>query len=390
MRFFLLIVFITTFFVSVSGQDSNNSIELSDTLTDEEKVIMEKRSMANDFSHTLHKIGDPSIASFGFSDYTYNSVPSRQKKPFILNASIQPIIGIGGKRWYVGNFVHTFQVIPSITVRIFENDSSFNDHSLPVRTPSFVARFNYFFSHAKLWNDSSRVKIYFGASFFHHSNGQDGYEFNSDGSINTYNGNFSELAVFEYMTGGMRIIKKPLQPINRRLVEKGSRKIQVASWDKLLYWKLAFENHPQAFTTPRFLEYNLYGRNRVNIQLGYLLNPLSRHVAYSKRKEKWVPVENSFHKREIRRVVFNLSYIIDRNYNTSSIYALEPVKFMNVSKRLNADLTWYERIGTSNDYAVFVRVGYYGSDPYNIYFQESIFIARFGIAFGNFVVGERK
>jgi hypothetical protein len=365
-------------------------MEESDSLSADAREILSKRALATDFSNTLHKITDPSIASFGFSDFTYNSSPSKQKKPFLLNATIQPLINIGGKRWYIKNYIHTFQIQPSVTVRIFENDSNQNDHSLPVRTPSFIARFNYLFSHKKLWNDSLKNKIYFGLSLFHHSNGQDGYEFYKDGTINTYNGNFSEIAVYEFMIGGVRCIGKPYSKDKRSKKVKGPRRIQIDSDHKSFLWKVSYEKHPNYFTTPRFNEYHLYGKDRINVQLGYLFNPRSRHLGYSATRQKWVPLENTFHSREIRRIILNLSYIVDRNYNTSSIYSLQRVDFFNASKRLNVDLTWYERIGTSNDYAVFMRVGYYGSDPYNIYFQESIFVARFGIAFGNFMAGERK
>jgi hypothetical protein len=361
-----------------------------DSLSEEEKEIIHQRNWANGFTQTLHKIGDPSIASFGFSDFNYNSNPKKQKKPFILNTSIQPILALGGKRWYIKNYIHTLQVIPSLTIRIFENDSSQNDHSMPVRTPDFICRFNYFFSHKKLWNDVSRYKTYFGICMFHHSNGQDGYEFNKDGTINTYNGNFSEIAVLELMAAGMKSYQKPLTAAERVQKAKGARHIQLESKNSMLYWKLSFEKHPNSLTTPKVVKYHLYGKNRVNLQLGYLFNPRSRHVVYAKQKQKWVPIESGFHSREVRRVVFNMSYILDNGYNTSSINSLQRVDFFNASKRLNVDLTWFERIGTSNDYAVFMRVGYYGSDPYNVYFQESIFVARVGIAFGNFMSGERS
>ena len=392
MRFFITIVLLLSgFYSDILGQNIIDSLAIQpDSLTIDEKEILRKQSLATDFSHTLHKIGDPSIASFAFSDFTHNTDPSLQKKPFILNTTIQPIISIGSKRWYVGNYIHTFQIIPSVTIRVFENDSNFHDHSLPVRTPSFIARFNYLFSHAKLWNESSRYKIYFGMSFFHHSNGQDGYEFNPNGTVNVYNGNFSEVMVMEFLTGGMKIIKAPVSDLKYGFKKKGMRRIQISSNDKMAYWKLSYENHPKSLTTLRFLDYHMYGRNRLNLQLGYLFNPKSRQVVYSKQRQKWVPLENSFHNRETRRIVFNMSYIMDAVYNTSSFKTLEPVGFFDASKRLNLDLTWYERIGLTNDYAIFVRLGYYGSDPYNIYFQQSIFVARAGIAFGNFMMGEKK
>jgi hypothetical protein len=385
---FLLLLLLPSIVFSQEVVDSLDVFSV-DSLSEEEKEIISQRTWASGFTQTLHKIGEPSIASFAFTDFTYNSNPQKQKKPFILNTTIQPIIALGGKRWYIKNYIHTFQVVPSLTIRIFENDSSQNDHSMPVRTPDFICRFNYFFSHKKLWNDDSHYKTYFGVSIFHHSNGQDGYEFNPDGTINTYNGNFSEIAVLELMAAGMKVYQKPLTASQRVRKVKGTRQIQLESKNSMLYWRLSFEKHPNSLTTPKVVNYHLYGKNRVNLQLGYLFNPRSRHVVYAKQKQKWVPIEADFHSREVRRVVFNMSYILDNGYNTASINSLQRVDFLNASKRLNMDLTWYERIGTSNDYAVFMRVGYYGSDPYNVYFQESLFVARVGIAFGNFMAGER-
>ncbi|HVD99101.1 MAG TPA: hypothetical protein VNB90_12915 [Cytophagaceae bacterium] len=379
-------------------QDTNGYIHDpgDDTLSEDEIAIVRKQTWASGFTQTLNKIGDPSIASFFFSDKTFNTNHTLQKKNFVLNTTIQPIVGIGGKRWYIKNYVHTFQVLPSIGIRIFQNDSSFHDHSLPVRTPNFMAKLNYFFSHAKLWNDSSRYKIYFGITGFHYSNGQDGYEFivgnnGKDSVINTYNGNFSETAVMEFMTGGMRIFNKGLKPSQIKDKATSPRRLQYDSKNSLVYWKLGYEYHPKIFSSDKFQRYNLYGRHRMNLQLGYLINPSSRHVVYSKRRQKWLPIEKDFHNREVRRFVINVNYILDGQYNIAPLVSeQQSAPFLDVAKRMNIDFTWYERIGTVSDYAVFMRVGYYGSDPYNIYFRESIFVARVGIAFGNFAYGERK
>ncbi len=167
--------------------------------------------------------------------------------------------------------------------------------------------------------------------------------------------------------------------------------MQYDSKHSFYYWKLAYEYHPRFASSEKFARYHLYGRNRLNMQFGYLFNPASRHVVYSAQKEKWIPIEKNFHRREVRRLVINASYILDTRYNIAKqVTNVELASFFDVTKRLNIEFTWYERIGTISDYAVFMRLGYYGSDPYNIYFQESIFVARVGIAFGNFVYGEKK
>ena len=393
MKLFLLSFSLFCVLNNVYGQREIDSLDYSsllDSLPNEEKEVLRKQANALYFSHTLYKQGDPSITSTGFSDFNYNLNQSKQKKSFLLNGTIQPIINVGGKRWFIKNYIHTFHMLPSLTFRIFQNDSNQKDHSNPVRTPSLGVRLNYWFTHAKLWNDSLKYKKYFGLSVFHHSNGQDNYEFEKDSSVNTYNGNFSEILALEFFTGGMRAFDKPIAPSMRNVKSKGFRHIQFESKSSLLYWKLSYELHPRGFTNEKFYKYNLYGRNRLNIQLGYLINPKIRHLTYSKQRNKWIPMEKTYMSREVRRIVLNCSYILDGVYNTGTTTALKPIGFFDISKRFNTDITWYERIGTTNDFAIFMRVGYYGSDPYNIYFQESLFIARVGIAFGVFMAGEKK
>lgn len=367
-----------------------------DSLSGEAIAIEEKRAWAAGFTQMINKMGDPSIGSFFWSDKTINLDPSKQKKNFVLNTTLQPIVGIGGKRWYIRNYVHTFQIVPIVSIRIFQNDSAFGDHSLPVRTPGFTARLNYYFSHARLWNDSSRHRIYFGISGFHFSNGQDGYEYinditANDSIVNTYSGNFSEPANLEFMMGGMKKKTKLIRSSEAREKIRSPRRLQFSDRNSFYYWKAAFEYHPKFSTSPKFARYNLYGRKRLNLQFGYIFNPSSRHVAYSKNAGKWIPLENKYQSREVRRLVINLSYILDARYNISTfVRENEFASMFNIEKRLNIDFTWYERIGTVSDYAIFMRIGYYGSDPYNIYFRESLFIARIGIAFGNFGYGEKK
>src|SRR6187402_2577901 len=201
MRFFLLVLVIIVFSKNSYAQRTIDSVVVGKSilLSAEEKETIKKQNRAVEFSHTIYKQGDPSVASFLYNDFTVNTDPSKQKKPFLLNTTIQPIINVGGKRWFIKNYIHSFQMLPSLTIRILQNDPEQKDHSTPVRTPSLGVRLNYWFTHAKLWNDSLRNKIYFGVSVLHHSNGQDAYEFLqtkktlSDSSINTQTGNFSEI-----------------------------------------------------------------------------------------------------------------------------------------------------------------------------------------------------
>jgi hypothetical protein len=397
MRIFFCLLFVVAFNNIGLSQDkivSYNEPEL-DSLSDEAIDIERKHAWAAGFTQIINKMGEPSIGSFFWGDKTINLDPAKQKKNFVVNTTVQPIVGIGGKRWYIKNYVHTFQVQPVLGIRIFQNDSAFQDHSLPVRTPNFSIRLNYYFSHASLWNDSSHCKIYFGLTGFHTSNGQDGYEYvvdvtKNDSVVNTYNGNFSEPANLEFMIGGLKMRPKAISSETRNKA-RSPRRLLFNNLNSFYYWKAAFELHPKFSTAEKFSRYNLYGRKRLNLQFGYIFNPSSKHVTRSRKSDAWIPLEKNYHSREVRRLVINLSYILDGKYNISPfVRQTEFASMFNIEKRLNIDFTWYERIGTVSDYAIFVRLGYYGSDPYNIYFRESIYVARIGLAFGNFAYGEKR
>jgi hypothetical protein len=73
----------------------------------------------------------------------------------------------------------------------------FAEASAPVRTPSYMPRLTTFF-----WFGESptQATAYFSAAFLHHSNGQSGPFYNSDGSHNHEGGSFGtnyfEFAVY--------------------------------------------------------------------------------------------------------------------------------------------------------------------------------------------------
>jgi hypothetical protein len=63
---------------------------------------------------------------------------------------------------------------------------------------------------------------------------------------------------------------------------------------------------------------------------------------------------------------------------------LEDVKFLDAGKRLNVWVTAYWIMPQTRSSALFAQAGYYGSDNYNIYFAQSLWQFRFGLAFGVF------
>src|SRR5690606_26833618 len=84
------------------------------------------------------------------------------------------------------------------------------------------------------------------------------------------------------------------------------------------------------------------------------------------------------------RHILNGSFALDKNYYRGEISSLRKVSFFDLSKRLNINYTCYYMIGESKYSALFAQIGYFGSDDYNIYFNESYFNLRTGIAFAFF------
>jgi hypothetical protein len=356
---------------------------------------LKKRSLSLDFFNVMNSIAEPSTISFYGLDYTHNSDKIYQKKPFVLNADVQVPISIGGKKWGM----KTLQLIPKFKVRILQNDNQKGDSSLPVRTPSYIPGGYFYWSIPSLWkrNDSTqKLDGWFaGIHIFHHSNGQDGNEFTPDGKINFYNGNFSELIVGELLIGHIsEYYSKKTVPTSRgntKLDSTGkvrprSRTIQTGlkNPNRIFYWRLGFEWHERKhMTNESFRKYNLYGRNRINFQLGYSKIPTYVDIILNSSGTAYYAVTPS-QSKESWRLIFNANYIADFTYNTGNENFQKKVGVLNFAKRLNIYGTAYRRIPGAPYAAIFFEAGYYGSDPYNIYFQQSFWQARAGLALAFF------
>lgn len=319
--------------------------------------ILNQRNNNLYFYKTINLIAEPSTLS-SFSDVVLYEKKEREKDPFVLNADVQPPIALGGKRWGL----NTIHIVPHFKVRILENNRSHGDSSLPVRTPSYIPELIYYFSFKKFNKLIDSGKFYFGAfKAFHHSDGQDQGEFDNNGNVNFYNGNFGENAIFELMLG--------------KVWE--TRSCNATFTKRIQYAKLSYEYHDSNLTNKAFYKYDMYGRNRVNFQYGIsIMNSYNEcvvddhkcyFVANNQVKEKW-------------RLVINSNYIIDRKYNSgNNLNHLNKEKFLAL-KRLNIYATGYWIIPGSVNAALFLQIGYWGSDSYNIYFAQSIAEVRFGLA----------
>ena len=168
---------------------------------------LERRSHALGFFKMMRQLAEPSTVSFFGTDKTWYTDSKYQKKLFLLNGDIQTPIALGGRRWTIKNkifwgertLMNTLHIVPRFKVRIFKNDfAKFRDTSSSVRTPSYLPAITWYLGDQRKWKQEKisssgkkyRASRFYGIKLFHHSNGQDGNEFNPNGTINFYNGNF--------------------------------------------------------------------------------------------------------------------------------------------------------------------------------------------------------
>lgn len=398
-----MIILLLGIYSNSIAQDDNQSInplldEIPDFKTEFEDFGM-LRFKANHFYHKMIQITEPGVVSslWDLNDNTSN------KKSYVLHGDIYLPVGMGGYGWRIGkNFIHTLQFIPQVQVRILRDDPALGDTSLPVRTPSWMPRLLWNFTTADMWNYHDMKWSFYGAlSAFHHSNGQDGFEFSPNGTVNTYNGNFGEDVVFEIRVGATKAfvrkseatqIRKNLKFLSKSYNNVDSirmRKEQRTSSSTRLInvpydyvneinHRLGFEWHPEGMSNKAFAQFNLYGRYRFN----YLFN--------FRKIKKYQSVFNSASgntqslgdKRweESYRISVRTTFIAG-TLNTGAINNLESAE---IADRINAHVSFYWMFKGSDNAAVFVRGSYMGSDEYNIYFQDRVWLGRLGIAFGFF------
>ena len=382
--------------ITVDDDYNCTDCKKSDIIYSDIDSINKRRLKSYNFYRTLLKVSAPTDIYFPFLDIrkTYNGP---QKKPFILNADVKTPIGLGGYRWGLWS-VH---VIPQFKVRIFQDDNSFaqgflkGDESAPVRTPSYMPRITVFKTFENWWQPKEILSQYIGFSAFHHSNGQDGQEFFPDGTINIYNGNFGEQVAFELIYGGIRereLRQTKFSP--RRLARKESNKEigtlvhERTCAQDFLFYRLGLEVHaPDILTNQDFLQYNLYGRYRINYEFGYSIRPYVAEKVYSPQAAQdtntvggWVYLTCP-EPKEIWRLVLNGTYILPIDYNIGDMNSQSKAP---LSRSLNIQLTAYWRIPGTTGTALFGRVGYYGSDQYNIYFQQNYLGMGVGLSLAYF------
>ncbi len=218
-----------------------------------------------------------------------------------------------------------FSINPDFTVRVR------NEKSAGVRTPSFRLGGTLYF---RLSPNLKNYK-YGELSFTHHSNGQDGKAQLADGSINTINGNFST----NYLTTAYRF---------GYFTTKNLRGDYFG-----LHHKIGLQWH-KWFAYESVLEGD-YGFTRLNYDFSFRVY---ENIKSGIEKEKW-------------------------RINTSISYAVNPLiqyEIFAPKKRLNAELSVNYSFRFMQNVFLMAAFGYYGEDPYNIYFKDKYAYARFGLS----------
>ena len=344
--------------------------------------VLDERAASLEFVKTTATIADIGTASL-YSEINYVTPRSWQKKPFILDAVMNTPVRIGGKWFHIPNrgVYFALQLNPDFEVRVLQNDPAKGDSSSPVRTPSFKPGLTFFITCNKLWNTGyGKPKHYFSFKIYHHSNGQDGYHITSEGYWNLYNGDFSDDVIYEFAYGGMNtgIMKSS---VGKELMRAGSGR-GTAAYN--YYWKGLFSLHPPSGVEQVMREYHIYGYYRTSAQIGFIWAPYYQDYVLNRatktKNAVGIPV-----RKEIFRIYATIDYIWDEGLNTGSIYNLRRVKMYDITKRMNAVVTFSARIPGTPFLGLFAQGGYFASDPYNVYFEESMAFFRAGLSVGYFI-----
>jgi len=226
----------------------------------------------------------------------------------------------------------SFALVPDFTVKV--ND----ERSAGVRTPSLkLGGIGYY----RLKSTKTRYR-YASLRFTHHSNGQDGEALNPDGSINTRNGNFST----NYLTASYHFGTEKAASGDRG-VHSENMNVRPASWNRFNH-QIGFEWH-KWFSYEAALEDD-YGFSRL------IYNFSMQH--HHGNNENW-------------RLYAGMNYAV----NQMSAYGLGAVR-----KRLNTELSFHYAFPFMNKAFIMASAGYYGEDPYNIYYRNKYSYLRLGVS----------
>lgn len=227
-----------------------------------------------------------------------------------------------------------FAINPDFTVRVRK------ERSAGVRTPSFRLGGTFY---VRLAEELQHYK-YAQISFTHHSNGQDESALLSDGTINTKTGNFNTNDLtLSYNFG------------NYGNANSFHHKVG-------LEWHKWFNYEPVLIGD--------YGFTRLNYDFSFRI-----YQKYSNKTGGWKrsKAEERIQTLEKEKWRFNaqLSYAVNQ-YANQDLFA--PKRRLNVEATANYSLPFMQNV------FIMASVGYYGEDPYNIYFKDRYAFMRFGLS----------
>ncbi len=212
----------------------------------------------------------------------------------------------------------SFALVQDFIVKVLDQQSA------AVRTPSLKL--------GGVWYVPIRSNVtnysYASLKFMHHSNGQDGQSLNPDLSINTHDGNFStNYLVLSYHFGDN--------------VEKGKQGYTL--------------NHDAGLQWHKWFDYESALRD------DYGFTRIIYNISFRKQLEN----------RENWRLNAGVNYAINN---------LVGYKMTAVKKRLNTELSFHYSLPFMHKAYLMATTGYYGEDPYNIYYRDKYSYLRFGVS----------
>ncbi len=272
-------------------------------------------------------------------------------RTYILTADIVPHFFLLAGNRYRG----ALSFSPRVKLRIM------NQYSYPIRTPSFMPSVTY---HLRI-SDNTKRYTYLTANITHHSNGQDGPE-TINGLPNLVNGNFStNFAELSYNFGFT--FTKAFQVNNGRSWGLLARH-DTTDRNYISFFKIGLQQH---FGSDDYLP-GRYGFTRLNLRMNRIR--LGQQVVRIRTRDGRILRTLESYITEKGRFVASAQWIFSRPGD------YQPA---NVFRQINLELAYYYRLRSqyANSY-LYAAVGYYGQDPYNIYFQDHYAFVRLGLAAG--------
>lgn len=359
--FFLLLFFCPIYFSYaqsiVDGWDTQN---LPEEKKEQLRAIVAKRKANAMFLQTTMHYADfgwvsPPVCDVGMSE---------QKQYFILSADIKPHFIFGGERMPIA--IH---LTPRFQVRIFKENKKIGDTSLPVRTPSYMPGGTVYFSWKKQrLVEEKKFFDYVGISLFHHSNGQDGEEIDpKTQKFNHYNGNFSTNFV------EIRYIARWRSKVDTSLFGFFKNK-----WNQLPYHDQVFQIGAETHIFQEETLSKRYGNHRLNLR--YMRNSVYNYRDYIVLSHD-TAIEKTTYPRELDRWIVNATLVGGQREGGLNGFR----------HRFNIDASWHIRIPGSPNASGFIGAGYYGADPYNVFFDiEPYLFVRVGFGLGLFIAPIRN